>query len=202
MLNRESCYHFRGDQNPPHDAHGSPMIREAFAWALTSLLPHFHQPAALSCLVSRDSPLPSCPQSQPQSFSGSWVTRMDLGGQGAGPGLAQGNKAFLFSSCTAPWGLMWVAVGRTPCTPHTDPSQGLAHSKCSPNSSHRIAGFIWFLHYQLNTDTEGLLSKDWKTSLGFHSQARVILDTQPGRWGLQGSEQYTKPEFRRAEQTF
>lgn len=58
------------------------------------------------------------------------------------------------------------------------------------------------LHYQLNTDTEGLLSKDWKTSLGFHSQARVILDTQPGRWGLRGSEQYTKPEFRRAEQTF
>lgn len=82
MLNRESCYHFRGDQNPPHDAHGSPMIREAFAWALTSLLPHFHQPTALSCLVSRDSPLLSCPQSQPQSFSGSWVTRMDLGGAG------------------------------------------------------------------------------------------------------------------------
>lgn len=90
--------------------------------------------------------------------------------------------------------------------PHTDPSQGLAHSRCLLHHSHGIAGRIRLLHWELNTESdEGLLRKDWKTSPGFHSQARVILCTQPGLWGLWGlwgSEQYAKPEFRGAEQTF
>jgi len=81
-------------------------------------------------------------------------------------------------------------------SPHTDSSQGLAHSRCSLDYSHRIAGCSRFLHYELDTDREGTLRKDWKTSLSFHSQARVILGTQPGLWCLRGSEQYTKPEFR------
>lgn len=123
-LNRESCYHSRGDRhktklrNLPHGAHGSPTIQEAFAWAIKACTKGWK---GLSLL--------SCPQTQPESISSSWVTRMGLG-QGEAGGWAwgaRGNKTFLLKLHT-PLGPCVGGRGTHTVYPHTEPSPGPAHS--------------------------------------------------------------------------
>lgn len=85
MLNRGSCYHSRGHghktklQNLPHGAHGTPTIREALAWAIKA--------CTKGC---KGLSLLSCPQTQPESISSSWVTRMGRG-RGEAGGWAWGS---------------------------------------------------------------------------------------------------------------